>query len=225
MHPRSQQILSKLPCSRHVLPVFRLIGWLKNKSQPVGRAMAGGAAGIGFDLPILYGHAANCRVGKRRWHRFSARESLACAVPTRDPPEMVQFGLKPLVGNGARESLNAVGGRASAFAHPTITVTILREQKKIGPCFGFGPGDRPHFLSSVSLTSRGMARRQGARPGSPGRRWHGLRPGLGVTRHAPRLAARQRGIFGLRLSQRSGRTRSCLSLEGLSRGRPWVRLA
>jgi hypothetical protein len=45
---------------------------------------------------------------------------------------------------------------------------------------------------------------------------------LGVKRHAPRLAARQRGIFGLRLSQRSGRARSCLSLAGLSRGRPWV---
>src|SRR5712672_4200617 len=48
---------------------------------------------------------------------------------------------------------------------------------------------------------------------------------LGVKRHAPRLAARQRGIFGLRLSQRSGRTRSSVSLEGFSRGRPWVRLA
>jgi len=37
---------------------------------------------------------------------------------------------------------------------------------------------------------------------------------LGVTHHAPRLAARQRGIFGLRLSQRSGRTRVYLSLAG-----------
>src|SRR4051812_15947320 len=48
---------------------------------------------------------------------------------------------------------------------------------------------------------------------------------LGVKRHAPRLAARQRGIFGLRLSQRSGRTRSSVFLAGLSRDRPWVRLA
>jgi hypothetical protein len=53
----------------------------------------------------------------------------------------------------------------------------------------------------------------------------GLRRTKGVKRHAPRLAARQRGIFGLRLSQRSGRTRSSMSLAGLSRGRPWVRLA
>jgi hypothetical protein len=37
---------------------------------------------------------------------------------------------------------------------------------------------------------------------------------LGVKRHAPHLAARQRGIFGLRLSQRSGHARSCMSLEG-----------
>src|SRR6266850_537263 len=57
------------------------------------------------------------------------------------------------------------------------------------------------------------------------RGWLGLRRALGVKRHAPRLAARQRGIFGLRLSQRSGRTRSSVSLEGLSRGRPWVRIA
>jgi hypothetical protein len=52
-----------------------------------------------------------------------------------------------------------------------------------------------------------------------------LWPGLGVQRHAPRLAARQRGIFGLRLNQRSGRARSYVSLEGFSRGRPWVRFA
>jgi hypothetical protein len=98
------------------------------------------------------------------------------------------------------------------------------EQKNISPCFGFGPGDRPRSSVLTTLTSRGMARRQGARPGSPGRRWHGLRPGLGVKRHAPRLAARQRGILGLRLSQRSGRARSCLSLAGFSRGRPWAGL-
>jgi len=48
-------------------------------------------------------------------------------------------------------------------------------------------------------------------------------PALGVKHHAPHLAARQRGIFGLRLNQRSGRPRSCLSLEGFSRGRPWAR--
>src|SRR5439155_16243734 len=29
------------------------------------------------------------------------------------------------------------------------------ESKKIGPCFGSGPGDRPHFSSSVSLAIEG----------------------------------------------------------------------
>ena len=100
-----------------------------------------------------------------------------------------------------------------------------KQAKENQPLFRLWARGSPSFLFSVSLLSRGMARRQGARPGSPGRRWLGLRPGLGVKRHAPRLAARQRGIFGLRLSQRSGRTRSYLSLAGLSRGRPWVRLA
>jgi hypothetical protein len=91
----------------------------------------------------------------------------------------------------------------------------LQKANEIGPCFGFGPGDRPHSsLSSVSLTSRGMARRQGARPGAPGRRLARSTRALGVKRHAPRLAARQRGIFGLRLNQLSGRARSCVSLAG-----------
>ena len=55
-------------------------------------------------------------------------------------------------------------------------------------------------------------------------RMSGLRRTMGVKRHAPRLVARQRGIFGLRLSQRSGHARSSLSLEGFSRGRPWAGL-
>src|SRR5215470_5951929 len=33
------------------------------------------------------------------------------------------------------------------------------------------------------------------------------------------------GIFGLTPYQRWGRTRSCLSLAGCSRGRPWVKVA
>src|SRR5882724_9223755 len=69
-----------------------------------------------------------------------------------------------------------------------------------------------------------MARRQGAWPGLL-RAVSGLRRTMGVKRHAPRLVARQRGIFGLRLRQRSGRTRSYMSLAGWSRGRPWVRFA
>ena len=58
-------------------------------------------------------------------------------------------------------------------------------KRKSAPCFGFGPGDRPHSSHHTSLTSRGMARRQGARPGAPGRRWHGLRPALGVKTSRP----------------------------------------
>src|SRR3954447_25955967 len=75
----------------------------------------------------------------------------------------------------------------------------------------------PHFEGDGAPTRRTawIARPEVAR----------LRRALGVKRHAPRLAARQRGIFGLRLSQRSGHARSSLSLAGWSRGRPWVRLA
>src|SRR5882757_2564040 len=76
------------------------------------------------------------------------------------------------------------------YAHTCYACDVERvalSQKKITPCFGFGPGDRPHSSYLASLSSRGMARRQGARPGSPGRRWHGLRPGPGreTSRPAP----------------------------------------
>src|SRR5262245_61042310 len=72
---------------------------------------------------------------------------------------------------------------------------IAASQKKIGPCFGSGPGDRPHFSSSVSLANEGV--------GAPTRRSARITPGgvsgllrtMGVKRHAPRLAARQRGIL------------------------------
>ena len=61
------------------------------------------------------------------------------------------------------------------------------ESRKSAPVLALGQGIALIPLSSVSLTSRGMARRQGARPGSPGRRWHGLRPGPGreASRPAP----------------------------------------
>src|SRR5215510_15425610 len=78
-----------------------------------------------------------------------------------------------------------------------------REAKGISPCFGFGPGDRPHSSLITPPSLRGGWRADKA---------HGLERqagdgtafsrALGVKRHAPRLAARQRGIFGLRLSQR-----------------------
>jgi hypothetical protein len=55
------------------------------------------------------------------------------------------------------------------------------ERKENRPLFRLRAKGSPSFLSlslsSVSLTSRGMARRQGARPGSPGRRWHGFAAG------------------------------------------------
>ena len=100
---------------------------------------------------------------------------------------------------------------------------IAKGQKETGPCFSSGPGDRPHSSFFISLKSRGMAHRQSA---GLDRQAEGLVrfPGLGVKHHAQRPAVRQRGIFGLRLSQRSGRARSCLSLAGFSRGRPWVGL-
>ena len=141
---------------------------------------------------------------------------------TQEPSTMTSPRLGPRFRGGERSLRFAF---YSVVKQHITTSEISESQRNIGPCFGFGPGVALIPLYLTTLYSRGMARRQGARPGSPGRRWLGLRPGLGVKRHAPRLAARQRGIFGLRLSQRSGRTRSYLSLEGYSRGRPWVRLA
>src|SRR5437870_11744172 len=65
----------------------------------------------------------------------------------------------------------------------------------IGPCFGSGPGDRPHFSSSVSLAIEG--------DGAPTGRSARITPGgvsgllrmLGALAVHPRLAARQRGIL------------------------------
>src|SRR5262249_55218940 len=76
---------------------------------------------------------------------------------------------------------------------------------KIGPCFGSGPGVARIPLLPSPSQARGMARRQGAWPGlrqtGPGVRSSRAGPerrALGVKRHAPRLAARQRGIFAFR---------------------------
>src|SRR4029450_11086911 len=75
-------------------------------------------------------------------------------------------------------------------------------QKKIGPCLRLWARGSPSLLSSVSLETEGVGAPQGAWPGfrqtGPGVR--GSRTGpdrraLGVKRHAPRLAARQRGIL------------------------------
>src|SRR5215813_15403169 len=66
---------------------------------------------------------------------------------------------------------------------------IAKSQKKIDPCLRLWARGRPHFCLFASPQARGMARRQGAAWIAPG--WNGL----GVKRHAPRLAARQRGIL------------------------------
>jgi hypothetical protein len=97
----------------------------------------------------------------------------------------------------------------------------------IGPCLALGQGIAliPSRSSSSSPSIRGGWRADKAH-GLDRQAGDGTACGraLGVKRHAPRLAARQRGIFGLRLSQRSGHARSSLSLEGFSRGRPWAEL-
>jgi hypothetical protein len=125
-------------------------------------------------------------------------------------------------------------GRAEIVAPSVVTIPLSKSavrlgriadrQKKISPCFGSGPGDRPHSSFSPPSKSRGWRADKAHGLDRQARSWPDLQRALGVKRHAPRLAARQRGIFGLRLNQRSGRTRSYLSLEVFSRGRPWVRV-
>src|SRR5262245_50273813 len=75
-------------------------------------------------------------------------------------------------------------------------------QKKIGPCLRLWARGSPSFSSSVSLATEGVGAPQGAWPRlrqtGPGVRCSRASPdrrALGVKRHAPRLAARQRGIL------------------------------
>ena len=111
----------------------------------------------------------------------------------------------PAQSSAHRRCFNAVANRYA----------VARRQNHIGPCFDFGPRDRPHS-SFPSPSCRGGWRADKAH-GLDRQAGDGTACGraLGVKRHAPRLAARQRGIFGLRLNQRSGRTRSYMSLVGL----------
>jgi hypothetical protein len=100
---------------------------------------------------------------------------------------------------------------------------VCVESKEDEPLFVWlGQGSPSFLVSSTPFEGDGAPPRRTAWDRQTG---NGTACGraLGVNRHAPRLAARQRGIFGLRLDQRSGRPRSCLSLEGFSRGRPWAR--
>src|SRR5213594_2099847 len=75
----------------------------------------------------------------------------------------------------------------------------------IGPCLRLWARGSPSSASSVSLAFEGDGAPQGAWPGfrqtGPGARDSRAGPdrrALGVKRHAPRLAAHQRGIFAFR---------------------------
>src|SRR5215510_1072034 len=72
-----------------------------------------------------------------------------------------------------------------AFGQSALQLRLW--QTRSAPVLALGQEIALIPFSSVSLETRGMARRQGARPGSPGRRWHGLRPGPGreTSRPAP----------------------------------------
>src|SRR5262245_5909864 len=82
---------------------------------------------------------------------------------------------------------------------------FVESKIKIVPCLRLWARGSPAFLSSVSLAIEGDCAPQGAWPGfrqaGPGVRSSRASPerrALGVKRHAPRLAARQRGIFAFR---------------------------
>src|SRR5215468_4765920 len=106
-----------------------------------------------------------------------------------------------------------------------MTSSYCLNQKRIGPCFGSGPGVRPHFsLSSVSLAIEGV--------GAPTRRSARIAPGgvSGLLRtmrcfalHLAPFGA-PTSIFGLTPYQLPGPARICLSLDGLPERRPWERL-
>src|SRR5262245_41799224 len=83
-----------------------------------------------------------------------------------------------------------------------MTSCLLLESNNIGPCLRLWARGAPAFSSSVSLETEGDGAPQGAWPGfrqtGPGVRCSRAGPdrrALGVKRHAPRLAARQRGIL------------------------------
>src|SRR5215510_10241783 len=133
--------------------------------------------------------ATACRVGKGAGHRLSTRESVACAVPTKDGAPCIDAD----GGHGVREALIGVEGRASAhspsktgvnalMAHPT-TLCITLTQKKIGPCLRLWARGRPYFLTSVSLEIEGV--------GAPTRRIARIAPGgVRITPDVGREASR-----------------------------------
>src|SRR5262245_55411277 len=127
---------------------------------------------------------------------------------------MLQLPSMSAGGHGARELVarmerSAIRVLQRCRAAPALRFApcglqgIALTQKKIGPCLRLWARGSPSFRSfRFPPQGEGLARRQGAWPGlrqtGPGVR--GSRAGpdrraLGVKRHAPRLAARQRGIF------------------------------
>src|SRR5215510_14736564 len=134
----------------------------------------------------------------------------ACADPWREP------GPKPCSPDGAER-------HPGSRRRPRYKLSL--ESRKSAPVLALGQGIALIPLSSPPSLRGGW--RADKAHGLDRQAGGGTACGraLGVKRHAPHLAARQCGIFGLRLSQRSGHTRSCLSLAGYSRGRPWVRVA
>src|SRR5215510_9475447 len=103
---------------------------------------------------------------------------------------------------GANGECYSVRSRLFSCHRAGAVGELQRAKRKSAPVCGSGPGGRPHSLLPSPSQPRGSARRQGAWPGlrqtGPGARDSRASPdrrALGVKRHAPRLAARQRGIL------------------------------
>src|SRR5438093_9588216 len=150
---------------------------------------------------------------RRCWFRFAKvlRHALRSSPRKRRP------GPSTLIFRRKTGSPLPRGGTESV-ARPEFTYSVVKQlralrrvnelhagKRKSSPVCCSGPGGRPHSASSVSLEIEGDGAPQGAWPGfrqtGPGARDSRAGPdrrALGVKRHAPRLAARQRGILAFR---------------------------
>jgi hypothetical protein len=155
------------------------------------------------NLPSVRPRRSPCRVGKGEGTASRRREARRAPCP----PKMVQLALMSLVGT-AHASLSFV---SNALPAPLPTL-----QEWSGQCCNNAKENRPLFAAlgqgvalvpvfSLPPQARGSARRQGAwsglrqtGPGVRGSRTSPDRRALGVKRHAPRLAARQRGILAFK---------------------------
>ena len=140
----------------------------------------------------------SCRVGK------GVGTFVPCAQDYRAPCPRVTDRSRSYANAWARRTRGFIvkQGCASAFAHPTrsLRLSSSKENRPLFAALGQGVALIPVF--SLPSQARGLARRQGAWPGlrQTGPRVRGSRAGperraLGVKRHAPRLAAHQRGIL------------------------------